>query len=118
MSTSAAHIERTGNRAVATFSTHEVTTMQMQEVVVELMEMMRNDAVQFFVLDMNEVEFISSGCLGSLVEFIQDLGHMRGKVSLANCHDNVAFLFKVTRLDSIFPIYDEVDEAMSAMTSP
>jgi anti-sigma B factor antagonist len=118
MSTLAAQIERTGNRAVATFSTHEVTTIQMQEVVVELMEMMRNDAVQYFVMDMNEVEFISSGCLGSLVEFIQDLGHMRGKLALARCHDNVAFLFKVTRLDSIFPMFDEVEEAMTAMTSP
>jgi len=117
MSTLAAEIERTGNRAVATFSTHEVTTMQMQEVVVELMEMMRNDAVQYFVLDMNSVEFISSGCLGSLVEFIQDLGHMRGKVALAHCHDNVSFLFKVTRLDSIFPLFDEVEDAMKAITS-
>ena len=84
MSMLAAEIERTGNRVVATFNTHEVTTPQMQEVVVELMEMMRNDAVQFFVLDMNAVEFISSGCLGSLVEFVQDLGHMRGRIALAN----------------------------------
>lgn len=116
MSTLTANIERTGNRAVATFSSQEVTTPQMQEVTVELMEIMRNDNVQHFVLDMAAVEFISSGCLGSLVEFVQDLTHFRGKVALANCRDNVAFLFRVTRLDAIFPIYDDVDEAMAALT--
>lgn len=115
MSTLTASIERTGNRAVATFSTQEVTTPQMQEVTVELMDIMRNDNVQYFVLDMSSLEFISSGCLGSLVEFVQDLTHFRGKVALACCRDNVAFLFKVTRLDGIFPLYDDVDEAMTAL---
>jgi len=30
---------------------------------------------------------------------------------LAGCKENVAFLFKVTRLDTVFPMYDEVEEA-------
>lgn len=117
MSMLSAEIERTNNRAIATFAQKEVTTPQMQEVMVELMEIMRNDNVQYFVLDMSAVEFISSGCLGSLVEFSQDLTHVRGKIVLANCRDNVAFLFKVTRLDSIFPIYDDLDEAIEALTN-
>lgn len=118
MSMLTAKIERENNRAIATFSHQEVTTPQMQEVMVELMEIMRNDNVQYFVLDMSAVEFISSGCLGSLVEFAQDLTHIRGKIALASCRDNVAFLFKVTRLDSIFPIYDDVEEAMNALVNP
>jgi len=34
-----------------------------------------------------------------------------GLIALAGCQENVAFLFKVTRLDSVFPMYDEVDDA-------
>ena len=118
MSMLTAEIERDNNRAVAIFSSQEVTTPQMQEVMVELMEIMRNDNVQYFVLDMGAVEFISSGCLGSLVEFSQDLTHVRGRIALCNCRDNVAFLFKVTRLDAIFPLYDDAQEAMEALVNP
>ena len=118
MAVLSADIERDNNRAVAIFSSKEITTPQMQDIMAELMEIMRNDNVQYFVLDMSVVEFISSGCLGSLVEFSQDLTHIRGKIALANCRDNVAFLFKVTRLDVIFPIYDDAEEAMDALVNP
>ena len=83
----------------------------MQELIVELTERMRYDNAQYFVLDMSHVKFISSGCVGVLVEFLQDLAPARGRIALANCQDNVEFLFKVTRLDRVFEMFDDLGEA-------
>jgi hypothetical protein len=36
---------------------------------------------------------------------------------LANCQANVAFLFKVTRLDSVFTLCDSVEDAKDELQS-
>ena len=104
-------IEQTNKLVVARISDQELTGLQMQEVVNELTQHMRYENAMFFVLDMTSVQFISSDCLGCLVTFLRDLEHMRGRIALANCQPNVAFLFKVTRLDTAFTLYDDLEEA-------
>jgi anti-anti-sigma factor len=104
-------IDRLNNLITVTFPGPDVTGMQMRELTTELRERIRYDNAQHFVLDMKNVMFIDSACLGSLVEFMQELEHVRGRIALASCGDNVAFLFKVTRLDSVFPLCDDVEEA-------
>ena len=54
---------------------------------------------------------MDSACIGALVTFLQDLEHVRGRIALANCQPNVAFLFKVTRLDQVIGIYDDPQTA-------
>lgn len=104
-------IEQQNNLVVATIKSREVTPLQMQELINDLMMRMRYDNAQHFVLDVSAVSFISSGCLGSLVGFLQELEHVRGKIGLVGCTADVLFLFKVTRLDSVFGIFDDIDEA-------
>jgi anti-anti-sigma factor len=60
---------------------------------------------------MSEVKFVSSACLGALITLLQDLEHVRGKLVLACCRPDVAFLFKTTKLDMVIPLFDDVDEA-------
>lgn len=104
-------IEQTGNVCVVTIPTRELAGQQAQELVNELTERMRYDNAQHFIFDMSAVEFIASSCLGALVGFMKDLEHQRGRIALANCKANVQFLFKVTRLDSVFPLCDDLDGA-------
>ncbi|QDU35229.1 Anti-sigma-B factor antagonist [Poriferisphaera corsica] len=92
----------------------EVTHLEMQEMVDECMSLMRNDNIRNFVFDLEAVEFLASSCIGALVSFLQDIEHVKGKIAIANCKDNVSFLFKVTRLDSVFAIYDDVDDAIAS----
>ena len=56
------------------------------------------------VLDMRNVDFIDSSALGALVIFRQELEHASGRVVLTRCHDNIASLFKLTRLDTIIAV--------------
>lgn len=104
-------VEQEGNMVVATVITPLLSLSESQDVVLELNERMRYNNAQLFILDMAEVTFMDSSCLGTLVQFLQDLGHIRGRLVLANCNENIAFLFKVTRLDDAMPLVESIEEA-------
>ena len=108
-------IEQTNNLVIAKIGESELSGLQMQEVINELTQHMRYENATFFVLDMTNVQFIASDCLGCLVTFLRDLENMRGRIALANCQPNVAFLFKVTRLDTAFTLYEDLEEACTTI---
>ncbi|QQE13323.1 STAS domain-containing protein [Planctomycetota bacterium] len=107
-------IEIEGQVSVCKIDMPEVTHLEMQELVDECMSIMRNDNIRNFVFDLSQVEFLASSCIGALVSFLQDIEHVKGKIAIANCKENVSFLFKVTRLDSVFSIYDDLQDAIDA----
>lgn len=107
-------IEQDGAVVTAKLNQAEVAFNEMQELVDACVDKMRYDKAQHFVFDMEHVEFLASACIGALVQLLQDIEHHRGQIALANCQENVAFLFKVTRLDSVFPMFDDVDEAVES----
>lgn len=105
------HIEQVGNVAIATVITPLLSAAEGTEIIGELIDRMRYNNARHFILDLKEVEFMDSSFIGSLVSMLQDVSHMRGRILLCNCQENVAFLFKVTRLDSVFPIFETLDDA-------
>ena len=107
-------IEQDGQIVTCRVGLPEVSHLEMQEMIDECMDFVRNNNARHFVLDLKEVDFLASSCIGALVTFLQDLEHTRGRVALANCNENVLFLFKVTRLDSVFSVYDDVQEAVES----
>lgn len=107
-------IDQEGQVVTCHLNVPEVTHLEMQELIEECMGHMRNDGARHFVFDLEHVEFLASSCIGALVSFLQDVEHTRGRIALANCRENVLFLFKVTRLDSVFAIYDDVKEAVES----
>jgi len=106
-------VEDRTKAAVVTFTSTQLTHVEMDEVCVELMERVRLHNTRHFILDFTNVEFLASACVGALVAFLQDLEPMHGRVILANCSADVAFIFKVTRLDTIFPMHDDLDDAIA-----
>ncbi len=105
------HIEQVGNIAIATVVTPLLSSGEGQEVISELTDRMRYNNARHFILDLKEVEFMDSSFIGSLVSLLQDVEHVRGRIALCNCQENVAFLFKVTRLDTVFPMFESVEDA-------
>jgi len=104
--------EQTGTTVVVNFQQQELSHLDMQEAMTDLSEKLRYDNAQNFILNMEPVVFLPSASLGAMVEFLREVEHVRGRVLLAACGENVSFLFKVTRLDSVFPLFDDVAEAM------
>lgn len=115
MATYESEIEQAGPNVTVKVAGPDASHSEMSEVVAECCERMRYDNASNFIFDLEQVEFLASACIGSLVELLREVEPMRGKIALANCDDNVAFLFKVTKLDDIFGLFDDVDEALESL---
>lgn len=66
------------------------------------------------IIDCKGLEFISSMGLGMLIRLQSRLAKMGGTVKLANVTGVVASVIRTVRLDSLFGIYDSVDEAVAS----
>lgn len=110
-----AEFEQSGKNVTIRLSGPEACHADLQEIVADCCDRMRYDSAQNFVFDLTAVEFLASACIGSFVELLREVEPMRGKVALAHCAENVAFVFKVTKLDDIFTMFDDLDEALEAL---
>ncbi|HSO67421.1 MAG TPA: STAS domain-containing protein, partial [Desulfatirhabdiaceae bacterium] len=62
-------------------------------------------------LDLTYVEFIDSSGLSVLISVLKTLAG-KGELLLCSISNTVMSLFKLTRMDRIFKIYDSVEEAL------
>ncbi len=108
-------LEQSGQLVTAHLRAAEVAHDDMQTLLQECVEKIRYNNAQNFIFDLEGVEFLASACIGSMVEFLQEVEHCRGQIALVNCQENVAFLFKVTRLDQVFEMFDDIDEAIRSL---
>lgn len=67
------------------------------------------------VLDLQNVEYMDSGAIGALVSLLTQLHKVGGRIALVNTQRNVQFLFKLTRLDRLFPICNDVMRAIEVV---
>jgi ABC-type transporter Mla MlaB component len=72
-------------------------------------------SVRHIVLDLQNVQYMDSGCIGVLVELMTRLQNAGGRIALVNADPNVEYLFKLTRLDRLFPICRDVMRAIDAV---
>ena len=63
------------------------------------------------VLDLSNVEFVDSSGLGAIVGAMKTLGRGR-RLDLAGLSPAVDKVFKMTRMNSVFQIFDTVDAAV------
>ena len=68
-----------------------------------------------FVLDLQNVEYMDSACLGSLVELLTSMQSRGGRIALVNAGRNVEYLFRLTQLDRMFPICRDVMMAIESV---
>ncbi len=63
------------------------------------------------ILDLAQVEFIDSSGLGAIVAAMKQLGGAR-RLHLAGLTPNVDRVFRLTRMDTVFPIHADVKGAL------
>lgn len=113
-----AEVQRIGPTAVATFTVTELTQEQGVSMLTELLDDLNNSGATHFVLDIQNVQFMDSACLGCLVEALNRLSAGGGRIALANTANSVQYLFKMTQLDRVFPICSDVMAALAAVEKP
>lgn len=121
--------DRLGQTLVGTPTVSTLTGPDAGELAAELCEQIYskgraraesgNDAapagVRHVVLDLQNVQYMDSMCVGVLVELLTTLKEAGGRIALVNASSNVEYLFKLTRLDRVFPICRDVMKAIEAV---
>ena len=110
-----AEIELMSNVAIATFTITELTMDEGVEKLANLLVDLRETGAKHFVLDIQNIQFMDSMCLGCLVESLNAMAGHGGKIALVNTAGSVQSLFRMTRLDRVFPICRDVMHAINAV---
>lgn len=63
------------------------------------------------ILDFRHVKFLSSAVLGLLIRVSKRIYERGGHLRLCGIHPGIYEVFKITRLTSVFEIYEDVDSA-------
>jgi anti-anti-sigma factor len=73
------------------------------EVVERIADLVRNRAENRpLVIDMSEVEYLSSAVIARLIELRKDVDSRGGRLRIRNLHSDLAEVFRITRLDQVF----------------
>ncbi len=66
---------------------------------------------KFIMIDFSKVSYIDSAGLATLIEMMQRVQKIGGKLKLCNMSLQVMNVFEVTKLDSIFDIHQNCEQA-------
>ena len=71
---------------------------------------------KLFIFDMLDVPFMDSASIGEVVACSKRAGERGGSIKLA-VKDRVHGLFTMTRLDKVFDIFENVEDALAAFVN-
>jgi anti-sigma B factor antagonist len=66
------------------------------------------------VIDMNDVEFVDSSGLGSLVSCLRIVNNEGGDIRLSSLQNQIRALLELTRMHRVFQIFDDTDAAVKS----
>ncbi|TVQ30612.1 MAG: anti-sigma factor antagonist [Phycisphaeraceae bacterium] len=110
-----ATLERLGNSVVVTITVTELSGGDAMTLMADLLEHVESAGVRHFVFDLQSVNYMDSSCIGAMVEMLTRLQTSGGRIALVNAGQSVSYLFRLTRLDRVFPICRDVMTAISAL---
>ena len=107
-------VNQTGNNVtVVTFNDSKIIDeAEIQEFGQELYDLVEREGKKKIVLNFGHVEFLSSAALGKLINLKKKVGAVKGKLKLCCIHPDLLEVFRITRLDQVFEIFEEEQEAL------
>ena len=110
-----ATIDRIGPTAVATLTVPSLSRNHGVSLLMELFDEVSQFGAQSLVLDLQNLEYLDSVCLGCLVQALNHAVQGGGRIALVNTDGHVQNLFRVTQLNRLFPICHDVPTALTAI---
>ena len=89
-------------------------SLQIQQLGDELYNLVDTLYRQRLILDFSKVRFLSSSALGVLVTLQKKSAAIKGKLLLCGLRKELLDVFKITRLDRLFEIFDDEAGALSS----
>jgi len=115
MNKSAYQIQQDCRVLVARPNRAECSGADIAELVLELRERIDRGDADSVVIELSNVQHMDSCCLGRVIVLHQHARAVGGSVALARCQPNVAFLFKMTRLERVLGIYTSTEDAIAEL---
>lgn len=78
-----------------------------------LLQLVENGKIKI-IIQLGNVRFIDSSGLGALLSGNKHIAAKSGKLALVNIQKQVLAMFELTRLNRVFEIYADVNEAFSS----
>ena len=66
------------------------------------------------VVDLSRVTYIDSSGLAALIEAMQNVEQYGGQFALAGLQKTIRVIFEIARLDQVFRIFPDAEEALAA----
>ena len=87
-----------------------VTSPMLEKDLTDLMA----GGERFFVMDLADLDYISSAGLRSILVVVKRLKERQGKLVLASLKSVVREVFEISGFSTIIPIFESVDSALSS----
>ncbi len=101
-----------GVTVVSFVDTKIVTEENIQEVGDQLYQLVDVEGKKQLLLNFGNVQYLSSAALGKLINLKRKVGAVKGKLKLCCIHPDLLEVFRITRLDQVFEIYNEEQQAL------
>lgn len=88
----------------------EKDIQNLEATITPLIE--ENDPLKM-VVDFSKVEYLSSAVLGLLIRLNNTIKNRGGNMCLCNITGSIFGIFKITRLDKVFSIFEQTDQAVA-----
>ena len=73
---------------------------------------MLEKSVKFFVINLEQVDYIDSSGIGALIYICSTVKKMNLKLAIASVHGSVKKVIELTKLTGYFPMANSVEEAL------
>jgi len=67
------------------------------------------------VLNFSDVDYIDSMGMASIVKFLRTINDVGGKVVLSNVSVKIMSIFRITKVDTVFDIFDQEEDAVEGI---
>ena len=85
---------------------------QIEDVGEELYRLVEEEGHMQLLLNFGNVQYLSSAALGKLINLKKKVDAVKGKLKLCCIHPVLREGFRIIRLEQVFEIYDEEQEAL------
>jgi len=109
-------VEYRGNVAVATFTDEKILDESHIKAIEEsVCSLVKQGDYTGLVLDFSNVEFLSSAVLGILIRILAGTKRKGAHLRLCGINEKVYDIFKITRLNKVFDICLDVQQAVESI---
>jgi anti-sigma B factor antagonist len=105
-------VEKITEYSVVTVGDERIDAHNSDELKQSLLRMIESGDTKL-VIKLQQVRFIDSSGLGALLSANKQVALKSGKLVLAGIQKQVLAMFELTRLNRVFEIYPDIDEALT-----